>query len=152
MRPRVLEKEKATLKPSTHQERPSASWKPAADLDNAAVRCSAVAHLLEERIAGVFLEQNTAPVFGVAYLTSSGGAASKTEGDVDAVVPRAQLVALASLASGSGGFSAVAPGMRASCFAPRGPRSEDFDAPEHLVAWAEAGDLFGGRTSRAHAT
>ena len=141
-----LEKEKATLKPTIKEDPLKAAQ--GVHLDNAAVRL-AVAHLLEERIAGDPSKEFS--VFGEAVATRLAEEPPKTEGDVDAVVPRAQLVALASLASGSWRLFCGRPGDAGFAFRAAWAALGDFDAPEHLVAWAEAGESL-RRSYDGHAT
>ncbi len=130
-----LEEEKATLKVAAEVDPLKAAR--GVQLDDAAVRL-AVAHLLEEGIAGDPPKEFA--VFAEAVATRLAKEPPKTEGDVDAVVPRAQLVALAHLVLGHWRLFCGGPKEAGVEFRAAWVAFGDFDAPEHLVAWAEAGE------------
>jgi tetratricopeptide (TPR) repeat protein len=103
------------------------------DLRAATVRLAA-AHILEEAVSGDPSEALAAFAEELAEHSIEGG------GDADAVVPEAQLQALARLVLGnwrlfSGQQMEAAPELAAAWLA-----LGSFDSPEHLAAWAEAGE------------
>ncbi len=106
-------------------------------LDDAAARLAAV-HLLEEAATGDPSEKLAA--FAAAVARRIEEAAPEGEEEVDAVVSRAQLAAVAGLVTGNWRLFCGRPKEAAGSFAAAWKALAGFDAPEHLVAWVEAGE------------
>jgi len=130
-----LDEVKSALKAAIEQDASKAGkgWR----LDDAEARLAA-AHLLEEAATGDPLKEFAA--FAGAVANRVEEAAPEAEAEVDAVVSRAQLAAVARLAIGNWRLFCGRPKEAAGELAAAWTALAGFDAPEHFVAWVEAGE------------